>query len=76
MGKKENIAHIVLVDIRSDGSIPDYQDVGWFQGIEDGYIVINKSGLVVTRYKVETVKKLRYMGCRCQYTLSEVSDST
>lgn len=62
MTKKEEIAHIVLVDIKSDGSIPDYQDVGWFQGIESGRIVIKKSGQITTTYVVERVKKLRYLG--------------
>ncbi len=52
---------IVLVDIKSDGVIPDYQDVGWFQGIEDGFVVINGRDGNVSRYKVAIVKRLVFL---------------
>ena len=53
---------LVLVDVKSDGSIPDYQDVGWLQGIMNGKVVISKSGgVIVTEYAVERVKKLVFL---------------
>ncbi len=53
---------IVLMDIQSDGSIPNYQDVGWFLGMESdwqgSWVVLAKACDIVTRYGAETVMKM------------------
>ncbi|KKN71468.1 hypothetical protein LCGC14_0420470 [marine sediment metagenome] len=61
MTKQEEIKHIVLLDIKSDGSIPDYQDIGWLRCIEDGFVTIHSRTGTISRYKTETVKKLRFL---------------
>lgn len=56
---------IVLIDVKSDGSIPDYQDVGWLQGMDSdwqgSWVVLLKAGGIVTRYGADTITRMVFL---------------
>ena len=52
---------IVLVDVKSDGSCPDWQEVGWLLRIEDGKLVVDKGTGIVTWIPFKKVKRLVFL---------------